>query len=113
MGAIRYLNALCFSVIFLPISHSTFASSATVEDGCLAFSKIAEQIAIMRDEQQSELQVLSELKAKTGMNATFAQKMILSVFYDLGQLTPDAIQYVYNDFCLKKDGDILVQSFDN
>lgn len=113
MAVTSYYKKLCFPILTLSIFQTTLAVASTVEEGCLAFSKIAERVAVLRDEQKSEIQVLSELMAKTGMTVTFAENLIFSIHNDLGQLTPDAIQYVYNDFCLKNGGDILAQALGN
>ena len=102
-----------FLFLFWMISCSTTAFSASVEEGCLAFSKIAERIAIQRDQEHSETKIMTELIENLEISHSFAENMISSIFQDLRPLAPDAIQYVYNDFCLKRDGEFLIQSFEN
>jgi hypothetical protein len=82
-------------------------ASATIEEGCRAYSLIAKQTALLRDQGESASTVRARMAA-AGIPDWHAERLVDLVFLDWGRLEPDAVEYAINALCLENP-DFLAQ----
>jgi hypothetical protein len=103
------LSKIIKIILLVSIFQSQIAHAATQKDGCEGFGSMYSYIASERDKSRSQPSILKEILEKTDMNASFAKNMVVSVFLEFKNITPDAMEYVTFRYCMENPS-ILTQA---